>query len=86
MSSISNPFPKFFLSLELGAAGRKAKKQAKRKLETGSKLSESVKSHDDDDDYDEDEEDAVDITEEEKRRILYLTEAPRPWLSPFYNK
>ena len=33
-----------------------------------------------------DEELTVDLTEAERRRILCLTETPRPWLSPSYNR
>ena len=31
-------------------------------------------------------EEEIGFTETEKRRIMFLTETPRPWLSPFYNK
>ena len=38
------------------------------------------------DEEDEEEEEEVKLTEAEKRKIVFLTEPPRPWLSPFYNR
>ena len=37
-------------------------------------------------DQEELEEAGPEVSEEERRRIMFLTESPRPWLSPHYNK
>lgn len=72
----------------VGSIGRpRHKKDKKIRDDASSKLSGAVsdRSKAEEEDNDEDEEE-IGFTETEKRRIMLLTETPRPWLSPFYNK
>ena len=70
---------------DIGQDRTRGRRRARIRDDTSSKLSgsASVRSHE----YDDEEEDSeIEMTETERRRILFLTETPRPWLSPFYNK
>ena len=64
--------------------GRGSSRRAKIRDDTSSKLSGSASARSQE--YDDEDESELEMSETEKRRILFLTEAPRPWLSPFYNK
>ena len=60
------------------------RRRAKIRDDTSSKLSGSASARSQE--YDDEDESELEMSETEKRRILFLTETPRPWLSPFYNK
>ena len=57
--------------------GRRARRTEGRKEEDNSSITDLSHSEEDL---------SVPFTEAERRRIFFLTEAPRPWLSPGYNK
>ena len=67
-----------------GQTSRASKKNNEK--DNSSKLSGSKGSNRGSSVDDSEEEEEIKLTKVEKRKIVVLTEAPRHWLSPFYNK
>ena len=68
---------------DIGQKKRGRRKRAKAaKDDTSSKFSSGESAQKDDDEDD----DELVFSEQERRRIMTLTELPRPWLSPAFNK
>ena len=71
----------------VGQTGAGHRNKEKKTEDNESKLSGSKLSNKQGSSVDEsDDEEEVKLTKKEKRKIVFLTETPRPWLNPFYNK
>ena len=61
-------------------------KRSRKEKDNESKLSGSKTSTKGQSFDESDEEDEVELTAAEKRKIMFLTETPRPWLTPYFSK